>query len=110
MRLVDGREPELALLSVSDFQRGNLMYVVSIAYGESKQLHVQNKRDVLLGDVDPFYMSDEKERAGDSASNSKNIVERTGQRGLPVGWADWREPGYNKCVICSYTFLYDLLC
>lgn len=44
----------------------------AFVYGDSLQRDVQNKREVLIGDIHSSYLSDEKENADDNVS--KNMV------------------------------------
>lgn len=51
---------------------------VVFAYGHTTQCKIRNKREALLGDVDPLYRSQEKESGDNNASRSTINVDMTG--------------------------------
>lgn len=70
----------------------DLKDVVAFSYNNSKQIDVRNKRKVLLGNVNPLYLSDENENADDSMSKTKDTANMTEEgdenSGLDV-WPDY---------------------
>lgn len=55
----------------------DLKDAVTSAYGDSMQRNVQNKREIFLCDLDPYYLSNEKERAADNVSRNTTIMDMT---------------------------------
>lgn len=55
----------------------DLKDVVAFVYVESMQHGVQNKREVLLDDVSPMHISDEKEGTDDIVSRNAINLEMT---------------------------------
>lgn len=56
----------------------DLKDATGLAYNDSMQCDVRNKRKALLGDVNPLYLSDEKEDADYKMSKNTVTVQMTG--------------------------------
>lgn len=65
----------------------------AFAYGDSMELDVHNNREVLLSDVDPFYMSDKKKGADHNASKVWLLWKRQERSTKMVLWMYIRTTG-----------------